>query len=284
MAPAAGFEFGTVGSPRSTPDKPGGSVGAVHWSAGLGLKALELGWVQSVRVTKETCEAIRKAGAAAGVALSVHAPYYINLNADRPEWPKARKRLMDAARYGSLAGATDIVFHPGSYFGAPPDEVIRRALPRLRGCLDELRSEGNPARLRLETMGKAAMLGSLDDVLTMSRAVEGVEPCLDFAHLHARPGDGSMNTYQEWSAVLRQYADALGPASLQRLHIHCSGIEYGPKGERKHLRLIDSDLDLVVLLRALADHECGGRILCESPVMEEDALLMMAAWQHQARR
>jgi deoxyribonuclease-4 len=92
-----------------------------------------------------------------------------------------------------------------------------------------------------------------------------------------------MNTFAEWSAVLRRYAAALGMASLQRLHIHCSGIEYGPKGERKHLPLVDSDLDLVPLLRALIDQGCAGRILCESPVMEDDALLMKAAWEHLAR-
>jgi deoxyribonuclease-4 len=245
--------------------------------------ALELGWVQSVRVTKETCEAIRLAGLAADVSISVHAPYFINLNADRSEWPKSRKRLMDAARFGALAGATEIVIHPGSYFGAPPAEVIRRAVPRLRGCVEELQSDGEPARLRLETMGKPAMLGSLDDVLAMSEEVEGVEPCLDFAHLHARPGDGTMNSYEEWSAVLDRYGRVLGDDALRRLHIHCSGIEYGAKGERKHLPFVESDLDLVALLRALADHQCGGRILCESPVMEDDALLMMAAWDHLLR-
>jgi deoxyribonuclease-4 len=91
-----------------------------------------------------------------------------------------------------------------------------------------------------------------------------------------------MNTYQEWSAVLQRYRQALGAASLRRLHIHLSGIAYGPKGERKHLRLVDSDLDLVPLLRALADQACAGRILCESPVMEDDALLMKAAWGYLA--
>jgi len=284
QAVSPGFVFGTVGSPRSTPPRPGGSVGAVQQSAHLGLLALELGWVQSVRVTERTCAAIREAAAADGVAVSVHAPYYINLNADRSEWPRSRKRLIDAARYGALAGATDIVFHPGSYFGKPPATVLRTALPRLTGCLDELRDQGTRVRLRLETMGKPAMLGSLEDVLELSRALQGVEPCLDFAHLHARGGDGSMNTYEEWSASLRAYGDALGPASLERLHIHCSGIDYGPKGERRHLRLVDSDLDLAPLLRALIDHGCAGRILCESPVMEEDALLMKAAWEHLAGR
>jgi deoxyribonuclease-4 len=133
------FLFGTVGSPRSMPRKPGGSVGAVQHMASLGLLTLELGWVQSVRVSPQTCEAIRMAAAVAGVALSVHAPYYINLNADREEWPRSRQRLMDAAHYGNLAGATDIIFHPGSYFGASPGEVVRIAIDRLHACVDELR-------------------------------------------------------------------------------------------------------------------------------------------------
>ena len=262
------------------PPKPGGSVGAVEHLASLGLLALELGWVQSVRVSEGTCEAIRAAADAADVAISVHAPYYINLNADRGEWPRSRKRLMDAARYGRMAGATDIVFHPGSYFGAPPEKVLKKALPRLLGCIEELRNQGNPVRLRPETMGKSAMLGSLDDALAMSAAVEGVEPCLDFAHLHARPGDGSMNDAESWRRVLSRYREVLGTESLRRLHIHLSGIEYGPKGERKHVPLVDSDLDLVPLMRCLVEAGCGGRILCESPVMERDALLMQQTWLH----
>jgi len=113
------FRFGTVGSPISTPKKPGGSVGAILRSAELGLKALELGWVRSVRVSEKTCREIQAAGAENDVAISVHAPYYINLNADEDEWPKSRQRLMDSAYYGHLAGATDIIFHPGSYFELP---------------------------------------------------------------------------------------------------------------------------------------------------------------------
>ncbi len=208
MTRASDFVFGTVGAPRSTPLRPGGSVGAVRRLTELGLGAYELAWVQSVRVTPATCEAIRQEAAAHGLGLSIHAPYYINLNADRAEWPKARRRLMDAARYGHLAGATDIVFHPGSYFGAPPGPVLEVAIPRLEACLQELRRENNPVRLRPETMGKSAMLGSLEDSLEMARRIDGVEPCLDFAHLHARPGDGSVNSYAEWADALRRYREA----------------------------------------------------------------------------
>jgi deoxyribonuclease-4 len=275
---ALSFQFGTVGSPLATPKKPGGSVGAIEYSKSIGLSTLELGWVQSVRVTEVTCAAIKGKAEEQGFSLSVHAPYFINLNATSEEWPKSRKRLMDAAICGNLAGATDIIFHPGSYFGNDPAEVLKIAIPRLQGCVDELRQAGNPVTLRPETMGKSAMLGSFEDTLEMSKAIEGVKPCIDFAHLHARPGDGTMNTYDEWVAVLKAYQKALGKKALKRLHIHLSGIEYGPKGERNHLPVAESDLKLNQLFKALKEFDCAGRILCESPIMEEDALNMKKAW------
>lgn len=274
------FQFGTVGSPLGTPKKPGGSVGAIEFSKSIGLHSLELGWVQSVRVTEATCALIKKTGSDQAMTLSVHAPYFINLNATADEWPKSRKRLMDAAHYGNLAGATDIVFHPGSYFGNDPAEVLKIAIPRLQGCVDELRQAGNPVTLRPETMGKSAMLGSFEDTLEMSKAIEGVEPCIDFAHLHARPGDGTMNTYDEWCMLLKSYQKALGKKALKRLHIHLSGIEYGPKGEKNHLAMAESDFKLNALFKALKDFGCAGRLLCESPIMEEDALNMKKAWMN----
>jgi len=272
------FQFGTVGSPLGTPKKPGGSVGAIEFSKSIGLNTFELGWVQSVRVTEVTCAAIKKTALDQGVTLSVHAPYFFNLNASDEEWPKSRKRLMDAANCGNLAGATDIVFHPGSYFLNDPAEVLKVAIPRLKGCVDELGKAGNPVILRPETMGKSAMLGSFEDTLAMSKAIKGVQPCLDFAHLHARPGDGTMNTAKEWTRLLEAYQAALGKDALKKLHIHLSGIEYGPKGEKNHLPLGESDLKLNFLFKVLKEFGCGGRILCESPIMEEDALNMKKAW------
>jgi deoxyribonuclease-4 len=272
------FQIGTVGSPIGTPKKPGGSVGAIEFSRSIGLNTLELGWVQSVRVTEATCALIREKAAGQKVSLSVHAPYFFNLNATDEEWPKSRKRLMDAAHYGNLAGATDIIFHPGSYFERPPAEVLKVAIPRLKDCVKELRKAKNPVILRPETMGKSAMLGSLEDTLEMSKAIEGVLPCIDFAHLHARPGDGTMNSVKEWKSLLEAYQKSLGKDALKSLHIHLSGIEYGPKGEKNHLALKESDLKLNALFEALSDFSCAGRILCESPVMEEDALYMKKAW------
>lgn len=272
------FHFGTVGSPIGTPPRPGGTVGGVQYSASIGLDALELAWVNGVRVGEATCAAIRQTAQAAHVALSVHAPYYINLNGDEEKWPRLRKYLMDAAHFGALAGATDIIFHPGSYFGRPAEEVLAVTIPRLQGCVDELRAAGNPVTLRPETSGKAAMLGSLQDTLEMAKAIPGVIPCIDFAHLHARLGDGSMNTYKEWMKALEAYRKALGKDALQYLHIHLSGIVYGPKGEKNHVAMEAADLDFKNLFRALAESGAKGRLMCESPVMEQDALKFKSLW------
>ena len=272
------FLFGTVGSPLATPKNPGGSVGGIRYSASLGLNALELAWVNGVRVSEATCAAIKQAARTNNVALSVHAPYYINLNCDGEKWSQCRKYLYDAAHFGNLAGATDIVFHPGTYFKRTPEEALLVILPRLRDVADQLRAEGNPVTLRPEISGKAAAVGSMEDVLAMSAEIPGVVPCIDFAHLHARLGDGKMNSYDEWMSALAHYRKKLGAQAIKHLHIHLSGINYGPKGERNHLPMEDADLKFKELMRALHDSKVKGRLMCESPVMEEDALKFKKLW------
>ena len=276
--PAADFIFGTVGAPTSTPPKPGGSAGAVQQMKALGLGTLELGWVQSVRVTPATCALIAATATQHSLPLSVHAPYFINLNAKKEEWPNSRKRLLDAAHFGYLAGASDIIFHPGSYFERP-QAALKLAIQRLKGCVAELRKAGNPATLRPELMGKSAMLGSLEDVLQMALQVPGVLPCLDIAHLHARGGDGSINTTAEFRDALQHMRTVLGAAALRNMHIHISGIAYGPKGEEKHLTFEEGDLRYRDFLKVLAELGCSGRMLVESPIMETDALHLQRVWR-----
>lgn len=270
--------FGTVGTPISAPKKPGGSISAIQRLHELDLGALELGWVQSVRISEEKCNEIKQSAVSNNIKLSVHAPYFINLNANNEEWPNSRKRLMDAAHYGNLAGATDIIFHPGSYFDQPAFDVLKIAIPRLADCVSELRKSENSVILRPETMGKSAMLGSLKDTLIMSREIPGVLPCLDFAHLHARPGDGSMNSESEWQKLFDNYQKYLRGDSLKNLHIHMSGIEYTQKGEKNHLPIQESDFNIHALFKVLNAFDFSGRILCESPVMENDAIFMQELW------
>lgn len=269
--------FGTVGSPSGTPKS--GTDNAIKYIRELGLDALEIAWVRSVRVGDDTCAGFKKVAAEQNVQLSIHAPYYINLNSQTPEKMKASDdRLLAAARKGYLAGATDIIFHPGSYHNQPPEQVYERAREKLIELVGILREEGVDVLLRPETMGKSAMFGSLEEVVQLSKEIDGVAPCIDIAHLHARPGDGSFNTYDEFADMLKLVEGELGADGLHTMHFHLSGIEYTEAGERNHLMLEESDLNWRAFIQVCVDFGVEGRIVGESPTQEDDALLVQKAY------
>ncbi|MBN1313000.1 MAG: TIM barrel protein, partial [Anaerolineae bacterium] len=266
------IRFGTIGAPIKSPKS--GTPAAIAYIRELALDALEIAWVRSVRVKDESCLLIKGAAQEHDVKLSIHAPYYINLNSQTAElMAKSDERLILAARKGYLAGAGDIIFHPGSYHDQPPEQVYERIKQKLQEIQEILRSEGITVTLRPETMGKQAMFGTLEEVVQLAKDVKDVAPCIDVAHLHARTGDGSFNSYDEFAAMLKLVQKELGKPGLHNLHFHCSGIEYGPKGERNHLPLEESDLQWRAFLQACYDFDVRGTIVFESPNIEEDALL-----------
>jgi deoxyribonuclease-4 len=270
--------FGTVGSPQPTPQS--GTPAAIEYIRLLGLEHLEIAWVQSVRVSDETCTVIKAAAEKHRVTLSIHAPYFINLNSQTAElMQKSDERLLAAARKGFLAGARDIVFHPGSYHEQSPDHVYERAKEKLLEIRDILDAEGVDVILRPETMGKQAMFGTLDEILQLSRDVPGVLPCIDFAHLHARTG--VLNSYDEFAAIFTAVEQALGQRGLKNLHAHLSGIAYGPRGEKHHLPLNEADLRYRDLLQAMLDHGARGTVAVEAPepFHVADALTIQATYR-----
>jgi deoxyribonuclease-4 len=277
--PPESIRFGLVGAPTTTPP-PGGTPLAIEHSRLLGLDHLEIAWVQSVRVSDETCALIKLTAQKYHLSLSIHAPYFINLNSQTDDlMRKSDERLLAAARKGFLAGARDIVFHPGSYHTQPPEQVYERARQKLLELTAILRAEKVKVILRPETMGKSAMFGTLDETIQLSRDVPGVLPAIDFAHLHARTG--KLNTYEEFAAMLKAVKDGLGKKGLEALHVHLSGIEYGPKGERQHLPLNEADMNYRALLQALVDFEAQGTIAVEAPepFHVADALTLQATYR-----
>ena len=273
------LRFGTVGSPQTSPES--GTPAAIKHIRELGLEHLEIAWVQSVRVSAETCALIKATAEACSITLSIHAPYFINLNSQTEElMQKSDARLLAAARAGYLAGARDIVFHPGSYHSQPPEQVYERAKQKLIEITGILREEGVDVNLRPETMGKSAMFGTLDEVVQLSKEVPGVMPCIDWAHLHARTGDGSFNSYDEFADALRRVKAGLGEEGMGKLHFHLSGIAYGPKGEKEHLPLNEADLRYRELLQAFVDFNVGGTVGVEAPMPfhTADALTFQATY------
>jgi deoxyribonuclease IV len=276
--PIDAIRIGTVGAPQGTPVS--GTTAAIEYSRALGFDHLEIAWVQSVRVTDESCNEIAAAGKKHRLSLSVHAPYYINLNSLTSElMAKSDERLLAAARKGCLAGATDIVFHPGSYHSQPPEQVYERAKQKLLEITGILREENVNVTVRPETMGKGAMFGTLEETIELSREVPGVLPAVDFAHCHARTG--LLNSYDEFCQMLTAIEKGLGRYGLENMHIHLSGINYGPKGEKNHIPLNEADMKYRELLQALIDFDVKGSIAVEAPepFHVADALTIQATYR-----
>ena len=268
--------FGTAGTPRST----GGSkstIDGIERIAELGLDCMELEFGQGVRMGECSARLVADVATRERVRLSAHAPYFINLNAREPEKVRASQgRILQAARIAAICGAESVTFHAAFYLGDPPEKTYNTVKKYLGEVLDQLGQESIRVRLSPEVTGKGSQFGTIDELLNLSAELEGVAPCIDFSHWHARTG--KFNSYPEFTAVLRQVEERLGRAALDDMHIHVSGIKYGGKGEISHLNLGESDLRYVELLNALKDYSVKGIVICESPNLEEDAMLLQATY------
>jgi len=269
----SGLLFGTAGIPLSTP-KPASSVNGVLRVRELGLDAMELEFVRGVKMGDDLAYKVRSVSEAAKVVLTAHAPYYINLNSSEKAKVEASiNRILETARVAHKAGGWSIVFHP-AYYGKDSAEVVydrvKEALKRIVGTL---RDEGVAIWVRPETSGGLAEFGDLEEVVRLSQEVENVLPCIDFAHIHAR-SRGKYNSYEEFVEIFNYLERELGKEILKSMHMHFSGIEYGEKGEIKHLNLEESDFKYVELAKVLKDYSIEGVIISESPNIEGDALLL----------
>ncbi len=271
----AGLLFGTGGIPHNV--RPASSINGIKRIAELGLGCLEIEFVQGVKMGEKSAYLVAETATKEGVKLSAHAPYFINLNAREPEKIKASQdRILQTTHIASLCGAESIVFHAAFYLGDPPEKVYETVKQHLGETLSQLKRENIRLWLRPEVMGKLSAFGTLAEILNLCTELEGLAPCTDFAHWHARTG--RFNSYQEFAAMLLQIKERLGRAALDNMHIHMSGIAYSKKGEVKHLNLKESDFRYVELLQALKDYEAKGLVICESPNLEEDALLLQATY------
>jgi deoxyribonuclease-4 len=264
--------FGTAGIPISA--KGSSTEEGIEEVRNLGLCAMELEFVRSVNITKQRAPKVKKAAEKNNVALTCHAPYYINLNSlEKVKIKASIYRILKSARIANLCGAWSVCFHPGFYQKSIKEEAFERVRKSVKELSQILKKEKNDIWLRLENTSKIYQFGTFEEILKLSQEFDNVMPTIDFAHLHAR-SNGKYNTYREFSGVLEKIEKKLGKKGLENMHIHITGIDYGEKGEKKHLNLKESDLKYKELIKALKDFKVKGVAISESPNIEGDALLV----------
>lgn len=268
------LRFGTAGKPLSTAGST--SAHGIARIRELGLSCMEIEWVH--RAPDENSKSLplakREAEKTPEIVLSCHATYYINFAGDDKVVNASKQRLIRATRSLVKAGGRNVVFHPGFYKKQDPIKVHEIIRNNLLEVISQLEDEGITGYcLRPETTGKPTQYGSLEEIIKLSSECPNTAPCIDFSHLHAR-GGGGFNSTKDFEHVLKSIEKSLGHGALSDMHIHLSGIEYTPKGERKHLILRKSDMNYRDLLVVLKDYNVSGTLICESPNLEGDALMM----------
>ncbi len=269
--------FGTAGIPIKA--IPRTTINGIKELPGLGLEAMELEFVHSVNIAERNTPEVKETAGKNKITLTCHGQYYMNLNSAESRKVEATiNRILSAARIAWKCGAWSLCFHAAYYMGDRPQVVYSRVVERLKKVTETLHAEGNGIWIRPEITGKDTQFGTLEELLRLSTDIEGVMPCIDFSHFHART-NGKYNTYREFSSILESIEKSLGKEGLKKMHIHVSGIEYGPKGEKKHLVLAESDFNYRELARAWRDFGIAGVVICESPNLEDDAILLKKAYK-----
>ena len=249
---------------------------APAWLAAQGLDAFEYAAGHGLGLKEEKARSIGRAAQESGIAVSIHAPYYINCgNPDRTE--SSIQYLLGAAQAVSWMGGSRVIFHPGSPGKLPRQEALRVMTDTILRARDRLDGAGfHDVLLCPETMGRPSQLGTLDEVIAICQSVERTQPAVDFAHLHAA-GCGAMKSPADFETVIRRMLETLGPARIRHFHAHFSRIAYTAKGEKCHMTFADTDYgpEFSHLAPALIKYGLEPTIICESRGTQADDAMTM---------
>lgn len=276
-------KFGPAGNAESFPYKS--SVDAPRWLGELGLDCYEYQCGKGVRVKEDTAVALGRQAQEHGIALSLHAPYFINLaNPDPESQEKTIGYITSSCLVADQMGATRVVIHSGALMKRTREEAMNIALPFLKRIVAVCEDQGfGHITLCPETMGKINQLGDLDEVLRLCQVHESLIPCVDFGHLYAR-SLGKDEGAEAVERMLSRMESELGTDRASRFHSHFSHIEFTPNGGEKCHRTFDDDGGYgpawEPLAQAVAQRGWSPTFICESAgTQAEDALTMKRIYQ-----
>ncbi|MFZ1971040.1 MAG: TIM barrel protein [Candidatus Nanoarchaeia archaeon] len=230
----------------------------------IGLRACEIAFTYGAYINKkEDAERIGNKAKELGIKLSIHAPYWINLNSDEKEKiEKSKERILECCKIGTWLGAQTVVFHSG-FYGKNKENAYENIKKAILDIQDKIKENNYTPKLAPEIMGKVNVFGSIDEIKKLTEET-GCYLCIDFAHVLARYQD------YKFKEVLEKFKN------YKELHIHFSGIVYGEKGEKHHKKTTESELrELISNLPKDKDIT----VINESPENVEDSVLGLKIYE-----
>lgn len=254
---------------------------APEWLAQRGLTAYELPFGMGITMSMERAAGYKQFFADKGIEVSGHCPYYVNLASQEDEKVEAIPRyIIGTMQRVEAIGGRRSVFHPGSVKKLGREASLILAKERLARII-ELVYENNFGHhmLAVETMGKHAQMGNLEEVIALCQLDKVIYPCIDFGHLNARD-NGYIKSITEYRDIIKKLTDNIEFDKVKNMHIHFSKIEYTEKGgEVRHLTFEDNKYgpQFEPLMEVIAENELQPYVICESAGTQDiDAMRMMA--------
>ena len=256
---------------------------APAWLRGMGLNAYEYSFGRGIRLTEEMADTVAGHARENDVAVSVHAPYFINLsNPDPEKRERSFRDITDSARLVTHLGGDRVVMHVGAAMKLDRGEAVQNCREGLLEAYRRLDDMGlSHIRLCPETMGRPSQIGDLKETLDFCLLDGRFIPCVDFAHLHAL-GQGALNGPEDFAAVLDEIEASLGIERARIMHVHFSAIEFGKNGEKRHRTFAEEKYGprFEHLAPLLKERGYTPRVICECHgTMAEDAKKMMEIYQ-----
>lgn len=273
------IKFGPAGNAQSFAEAGfKATVDAPRWLHEMGLNAYEYQCGRGVNIGEETARKIAAQAALHDIAMSLHAPYYINLsNRDEERVQKNIGYVLASCQAATWLGADRIVVHTGGVGKQSRTKAFENTKENVRDILNAVEQAGYTTTICLETMGKQSVIGSAKEIFELVALDDRLLPCIDFGHLNARTC-GKCSTEEEFTQVLNLMENTIGTERARVFHSHFSHIEYGPKGEVRHLTFADEQYgpDFAPLAKLIAQRSWTPRFICESAgTQAEDAKQMM---------
>ena len=254
------------------------SVEAPKWLSSIGLSAYEYSFGRGITLGDETAVEIGVEAKKHNIDVSIHAPYYINFaNPDPDKIENSMMYVVNSLEKLKLIGGNRLVVHPASCGKLDREAAVKLAIQNLNLLKERLDMLGySDFLICLETMGKPAQIGTYKEVFEMCKISDNFIPTLDFGHINALT-QGSLKTEDDYREIIDYMFKTLGEEKAKKVHIHFSKIEYGAKGEIRHLTLEDEIYgpEFEPLAKILKEYDMSPVVICESnELMAHDALIL----------
>jgi deoxyribonuclease IV len=244
-----------------------------------GLDAFEyqaVRWGQKPQMKREDAERLGVEARKNDVWVSMHGSYYVNLSGKKEVVEASKRRLVACATAAQWIGAYVLVFHTGFYGRFEKSYAFKNCSDALKDIVETMNSLGiRDVKLGPETMGRVFQVGTLDEILTICQEVEQTQLVIDWSHMHARR-QGRFKKVDDFRAVVEEVERRLGTEAARDMHCHFSKIEYTDKGERRHHVLDEARYgpDFEMLAEVIAEFKMRPVIICETPLLDVDAMKM----------